>query len=80
LVGGNANNSVNDGFVYSNTNNDPANANTNIGFQISFSIFYYDSHRDHATWQKITITKRVLVSKEKTPDYESELKLNEESK
>jgi len=71
---------VNDGFVYSNTNNDPANANANIGFQISLSKNYYYSHRDHATWQKITITKRVLVSQENAPDYESELKLNEESK
>ena len=39
LVGGNANNGANAGFVYSNANNAPSNANANIGSQLSFQNF-----------------------------------------
>lgn len=31
MLGGNANNGTNAGFVYVNSNNAPSNANTNIG-------------------------------------------------
>jgi hypothetical protein len=40
------------------------------------SILYdYYSGKDHASWQKITITEKVLVPQGKIPKYESELKL-----
>lgn len=37
-VGGNANNGSNAGFVYSNSNNSPANTNANIGSHLCFLI------------------------------------------
>jgi hypothetical protein len=39
IVGGNANNGANAGFAYSNTNNAPSNANTNIGSQLCFQYY-----------------------------------------
>lgn len=41
LFGGNANNGSNAGFVYSNSNNVPSNANANIGSHLCISILYY---------------------------------------
>lgn len=43
LVGGNANNSSNAGFVYSNSNNDPSNTNTNIGSHLCFYMILFST-------------------------------------
>jgi hypothetical protein len=59
LRSGNANNSANAGFAYLNTNNTAANADTNIGAQLSYNFKYPETV---PTWQKITNKTVVLVT------------------
>jgi hypothetical protein len=63
LRSGNANNGANAGFAYLNTNNSASTTNANIGAQLSINTL--STPIDHASWQKTTITRVMLVSNER---------------
>ena len=60
MFSGNANNSANAGFAYSNSNNVPSNTNANIGSHLCLKII---REGDRATWQKISKLPKVLVGR-----------------
>ena len=62
LVSGNANNGALAGFVYSNVNNAPSNANTNVGSRLNFQNLF--TGKDHASWQKTNYKKGVGTARE----------------
>ena len=63
LFSGNANNSANAGFSYSNVNNSPTNANANISVHLNYNNSLKKIiHIDLASWQKIQIIRNSFGS------------------